>query len=162
MATNQIPVSSTGFPEELIAAIAIEAANSADRVALFLADLGIRGTPDKPLSLPREFLLELAAALRLLHWEVQGFPFHIEAGLPEAREAIRGAFRHASEPKTSSSDLLVGVLRLFMQRFAWAGQRDLGVDMALDELNDDAALDALAEFLWASRHAGSEMGSPQS
>jgi hypothetical protein len=52
------------------------------------------------------------------------------------------------------------VLRLAVERFAWHGQRDLAADVAVDDLADDAALEALAEYLWAGRHAATVAGGP--
>ena len=158
MVTNQSPSSLARFPDELLTAVAIDGARDGDGVGIFLSYLGIRGTPEKPVQLPREFLLDLAAALRLLVWEAQGFFFHIEAGLPEAQEAIGDVFRRLSEHDFVPTRISVQVLRLFVERFAWTGQQNLGADMVLDELTDDVALDALAEYLWASRHAGSVTG----
>jgi hypothetical protein len=51
-------------------------------------------------------------------------------------------------------------VRLSVERFAWHGPRDLAADVALDELTDDAALDALAEYLWATRRAGTATDGP--
>jgi hypothetical protein len=66
-----------------------------------------------------------------------------------------------TDPDADATELGVGVVRLFAERFAWHARRDLGADVALDTLDDDAALDALAEFLWAVRQQGMEPESPQ-
>jgi hypothetical protein len=42
----------------------------------------------------------------------------------------------------------------FVERFAWHGRRDWNAAVVLDPLEDDAALDALAEFLFKHRHIG--------
>lgn len=44
---------------------------------------------------------------------------------------------------------------LAIKHFAWHGWSDLDADIALDEIEEDAALDALAELLWETRHEGS-------
>ena len=112
--------------------------------------------------MPARFLLHLGAALRLLVWEAQGFFIHRAAGLPEARQAIRDAFRSLANPGTDPTELCVTVLRLAVECFAWHGPRDLNADIALDQLADeDAALDALAEYLWAFRHTGPVAEGPQ-
>lgn len=139
------------FPAEMVAAVAADAARDADRVGLFLDNLGFRGTPEKPTPMPAGFLFHLAAALRLLGWEGQGFFLHREAGLPEARQAIRDAFRALADSDADSTELSVAVLRLSVERFAWSGLPDLGADVALDEAQEDALLEALADFLWAHR-----------
>lgn len=74
---------------------------------------------------------------------------------------IRDAFRSLNNPEADPTELGVAVLRLSVERFAWHGQPELHADVALDDLVDDAALDALAEYLWATRHAGTVTDSPQ-
>jgi hypothetical protein len=139
------------FPAEMVTAVAVEATRDADRVGLFLDHLGLEGTPEKPLPLPAGFLLHLGAALRLLTWEAQGFFSHRQAGLPEAQQAIRDAFRSLANPDADPTELCVAVLRLSVDRFAWSGPSDLGADIALDETQEDALLETLADFLWAQR-----------
>jgi hypothetical protein len=140
------------FPPEMIAVVAADAARDADRVCLFLDFLGLPGNPEKPRPMPAAFLLHLGAALRLLIWESEGFCDRT-AGLPEARQAILDAFQSLHDPKADPAELCVTVIRHSVERFAWNGRRDLNADVALDDLTgDDGALDALAEFLWASRH----------
>jgi hypothetical protein len=150
------------LPAEMVAAVAVDAARDADRVIQFLSRLGLGATPEKPRAMPAEFLLHLGVALRLLNWESQGFFFHREMGLPEADRTIQDAFLSLTDPAAVSTELLLTVLRLSVERLAWGGPSDLAADVALDELTDDGALDLLAEFLWASRHAHSVTGNPQS
>ncbi len=150
------------FPADMVAAVAANAARDADYVGFFLSRLGLDATPERPRPLPARFLLHLGAALRLLIWEAQGFFVHRAAGLPEARQAIRDAFRSLADPGADPTELGVSILRLAVECFAWHGPRDLNAHIALDQLADeDAALDALAECLWASRHAGAVTESPQ-
>jgi hypothetical protein len=149
------------FPDEMAAAVAADAARDADRVGFFLHILGLRGTPEKPLTMPPGFLLHLGAALRLLLWEAQGFFFHRTAGLPEADQAIREAFLSLKDPNTDLGKLCMAVLRLSVETLAWHGRRDLDADVAVGDLTDDAALDALAEYLWASHYAGAAIDGPK-
>jgi hypothetical protein len=142
------------YPIEMVSAVAIEAARQAELACAFLNFLGIPASKN----LPAAFLLHLGAAMRLISWESHGFFFHGDGSVPEGKEAIRDAFRSLAAPKADPTGLCVNVLRLSIERFAWTGQRDLHADMALDDITDDAALDALAEFLWASRHIGSVTG----
>jgi hypothetical protein len=161
MAAIQPAFSLDDFPAEMLTAVAVDAARDAERVGHFLDHLGLGATPEKPRPMPAGFLLYLGAALRLLAWEVQGFYFHRSAGLPDARQAIREAFLSLHDPKADPSELGIAAMRLSVERFAWHGQPELQADVALDDLVDDAALDALAEYLWANRHAGAVMSSPQ-
>jgi hypothetical protein len=133
----------------LITAVAAGGARDAELVALFLGHLGLKGTPEKPLLLPRGFLLRLATGVRLVAWEALGVFFHREIGLPEAREVLRGAFRFVAEPDAYSNELDLAVLRLSIERFSWYGGPELGADIALGDVEEDAALEALADFLWS-------------
>jgi hypothetical protein len=151
MATVRPAFSFHDFPSEMVAAVAVDADRDADRVISFLGHLGLRATPEKPLPMPAGFLLHLGAALRLLEWEARGIFVHREAGLPEARQAIRDAFQSLTEPDADPTKLCVAVLRLCVERFAWSGLPELGADVALDEAQEDALLEALADFLWAQR-----------
>jgi hypothetical protein len=149
---DRLPVfSPSDLPAEMVAAVAGDAARDADRSGLFLEQLGLGATPEKPRLLPTGFLMDLGAALRLLVWEAEGFFGHRQAGLPTAEQAIRDAFRSLTDPEANPADLSVAVLRLSVERFAWNGQPELGADIALDEAHEDALLEALADFLWARR-----------
>jgi hypothetical protein len=153
MASPTAPFSFPNFPPEMVAAVKADAARDADLVGGFLSALGIRGTPEKPVALPLRFLLYLKAALHLWLWEVQGFFFHRAVGLPAAQEAIAAALGFLEDPDADPTLLRQTVLRLSIERFAWNGLRELGAEVALDDSLDEAALDALAEYLWACRAA---------
>jgi hypothetical protein len=153
MAAIQPIPSVAGFPPDCLAFVAIEAARDADVTTFFLGTLGFQASPGKPVRLPARFLLHLGAALRLLRWEVHGFYYHRAAGLPDAAEAIREALLSAQDPAADPKEFCVAVLRLTVERFAWAGCAVMAADVAVDELADEQALEALAEYLWANRHA---------
>jgi hypothetical protein len=139
-------------PDQLVLAAHAAGLRSADWVAAYLSEFG---TPGHPPSLPKTLLLDLGGALWLRSWE-DHFP-HLQTGLPSARQCIVDALHHATGievgPQAIPAGQLIGrVLDMFAQRFAWAGMSELGADLLLDELSDGAALDAVAEFLWRSRH----------
>src|SRR5262249_37152956 len=52
------------FPAEMVRAVVVDAARDAERVGLFLDQLGLGATPQKPLPMPAGLLLRLGAALR--------------------------------------------------------------------------------------------------
>ena len=153
MALPAASVSFPHFPAEMLAAVKAEAARDAALVGIFLDGFGIRGTPDKPVALPRRFLFYLQAALRLWRWEAQGFFFHRAVGLPAAHEAIHAAVGSLTDPNADPTPLSRSVLALSVERFAWNGPCELGADVALDDNLEEAALDALAEYLWTCRPA---------
>ena len=148
------------FPSELTTAVMADAARDADRVGRFLADLGLRGSPEKPRVLPERFLLHVGAALRLLSWVEHGLLFHGRAGLLEVLQAIQQDLQTLHRPDANPCELYTAVLRIFVERFAWHGRGDLDADVTLDDLTAEAALDALAEHLWANRHAGTATDGP--
>jgi hypothetical protein len=144
-------------PSELVRAVADEAERDADRVGVFLDTLGLHATPDRPVSLPVAFLLDLAAALRLLAWEQVGLHPQDVAGLPPARQAIRDALLTLNRASTqtatvaASGSLAYRVCQAFVDHFAWSGRDELDADVMLGEADEDAVLEALADFLWANR-----------
>src|SRR4051794_14365383 len=115
------------FPDELVAAVAFEARRDANGVASLLEALGFVPTPQSPIRLDADFLLELAAAMRLLDWERNGIHTHLAAGLPTASEIIIQAFRNLAESGMipHGGEIPRRVMGLFVDRFAWHGRREL-------------------------------------
>jgi hypothetical protein len=137
----------------MVATVAAESGRDAGRVAAYLDSLGIRGTPDNPVRLDPNFLLVVAAALRLREWELLGVPFHIDIGLPPARDVLESAFHEIKERGTipNGAELAARVMALFLERFAWHSGFAEDAPVALDVF-DDAALEAVADFLWQHRN----------
>ncbi len=155
------PPTHADAPAGPMAAILAIAARDGARARRFLSQLAPGLTREKWLSLPFGFVLSVGTALRLLAWEKQGFSCLREAGLPTWLEVLRDAFVALKNSHTVPPDLPMAVLRLSLERFAWHAPHFFGGDVTLDDLTDDAALDALAEFLWAGRHAGDAAAGPQ-
>jgi hypothetical protein len=162
MASPLPPISFADLPSDLVRAVAQEAALDAHRVGCFLDEflgrLGLAPAEGRsPLPLSRDFLLELAAALRLLVWETNGVRCHVEAGLPPAGQALRNAFRWlhpATAPQAGAAPerLMPRVLALFIERLAWNGRVELGADVVLGEADEDLLADVITDFLWCHRH----------
>jgi hypothetical protein len=157
MAEPLPPLTLADVPSELIEAVARDAARDAERVALFLDALSQtppgRWLAEKPVSLPADFLLALGAALRLWVWEEHKLTAHREAGLPAAREALWDVFRAVADLEAAGriKGLKARVLSVSVERFAWNARPELGVDVTLGEAEEDAVLEALADFLWDHR-----------
>ena len=121
------PAVSAAIPDELVEAMAREAARDAENVAVFLRELGFTPSDDRPVRLPAAFLLDLGAALRLLMWESSGLRVHQDSGLPGAERAIIDAFGHldatAEVEALPPVELPRRVVALFADRFAWHGRR---------------------------------------
>ena len=152
MAQLSHPDLPAGISPDLVDATRREAELCADLVGLLLKELGL----DPAVRLPAAFLLELAAAARRRAWEFTGIRTHLEAGLPPARQALASAFGVLEEPAGPEAGdppapLWPRVLDLFRRRFAWGGHSELDADVALGEADEDALLEALADFLWQRR-----------
>jgi hypothetical protein len=141
------------FPEELRSAIALEAEADADRVALLMRELGHDPSPSKPLVMDRELLLFYGAVLRLHSWETTGIVIHRDRGLPSACELLTKAARALVEEgkRPDGTGLTIDVIDMFIENFAWHGRQHLDAPVVLDSLDEDMALDAMAELLWRMR-----------
>jgi hypothetical protein len=109
----------------------------------------------EPVSFPREFLLELAAVLRLAWWEHLGLKDYLPAQQQSAAEALSDLYQRwsADLPQTVRAPTLP-VLHTWFSRFAWSGLEELHADIVLEETKEQELLEALADFLWEHRHAG--------
>jgi hypothetical protein len=142
------------YPDELVAAVVCEAEADADRVADFLIGLGFGPTGQKQICLSRDQLLFLGAVLRLNSWEEAGVPIHFSVGLGPASEILADAIRSAQHGKAAyPKDLSHMVHTLFVERAAWHARQDLGGVVELGCLDEETALDALAELLWHRQRA---------
>ncbi len=142
------------YPAEPIDRVVQQAAYDAGLTAHALAVVGLASPPGKTRSLPREFLLELGAALRLMVWELDGLDLQ-ELGLPTAQDAITGAFLGAvqqiRDPSYPASSLSRTVLEITIERFAWAGPRELQAEIMFETPDEDALVEAMARLLWDHR-----------
>ena len=144
------------FPTELVAVLAADAVLDAECVGQFLQACGLRGSRDRPIRLPSGVLLELAAVLRVLEWEQNGIRVHLDAGLPSADELVDDLLQRLKRAMSNSSTSPVGtliyhVVKLSVERMSWHGRRELAAEVALDDADEDALLEALADFLWKNR-----------
>jgi hypothetical protein len=108
--------------------------------------------------LPKAFLMELSAVMRLRHWELGGIRDHIEAGLPSSQDATRElSARAAKGPEEfvgPQADLLSRrVFEFWISRFSWSGVETLGADLVVHGLDDDLLINTIADFLWSNRDA---------
>ena len=153
--TDISPAKILPVPDELRAALVIEAEADGDRVGLFLRALGYDSSPGKPLFMDREVLLFLGAVLRLESWEKAGIPIHRNIGLRPATEILTDAARALAEEarRPDGTGLGIQVTKMFVEHFAWGGRHQLDAPVVLDALDQDKALDTLAELLWRRRLA---------
>lgn len=149
------------FATDLVEAVARTAAYHADLVGHFLEYIGFlppKAKRRKPIYLPPEFLLELAAILRLAMWEHGGPRDGLPSDLPSAAQALDNLTNRAAAktprfrtgPK--AAPLLRRVLSVWLSHMAWHGHDLLGADLLLTGMDEDEFAVTMADFLWKHRH----------
>jgi hypothetical protein len=159
-----IAVDTTEGPIEFSDALICAVARRADFVAALTAQaIGIAlKLPELPqgqvyeLNVPAGFLLELGAVLVIEMWERRGFTAHIIAGLPSWREADNELVRLLREDPTHFDQNQHGslnrrVLQFWLENFAWDGIETFGADILVTAGDEDAIVDAVADFIWKNR-----------
>jgi len=153
-----ICVGSLQTPSDLVTALRIEASHDAEMVAGFL-DVFCKTSAgqcltDNPERLTRDFLLALAAAMRLYRWEMSGVLTHLQTGLPSAHEALVDVWRSNIDAEAAArmAGLPRKVHSLFEGHFAWASGEELRADVAIGDVENEKLLEAIADFLWENRH----------
>lgn len=139
------------FSDHQIQAIVRHARRMADLTAATMDATGL--LPQRPVSLPAGFLLELGAVLQLRLWERQGLRQHLDADLPTFRLAADHLAARASRGPSEfegpeAAPLSQRVLRAWMEHFAWEGPCLLEADIVVGPVNEDQFAEAMAEFVW--------------
>jgi hypothetical protein len=142
------------FPDLLVEAVARNARFTAELTGSFLREVIGNGNP---LSLPGNFLLDLAAVLELRYRESLGPEIHKTGGLPGFREAAEDLFARVAKGPTEfegpdAASLSRQVLCFWLERFAWEACNLLGTEIVLSDMDEAACADLVAEFLWEHRH----------
>ena len=145
----------------LVAAVAENAERQAVMVAGLLDALDPRlkeaGFPTGAAGLPAEFLLELGALCQLTLWEGERLRDYLPPELPTAQQAKADFHYRATNAPDSFQSRPTGMLptqimQVWLERFAWAAPNLLQADIVLGDADEDALVDALAQFLWDHRH----------
>jgi hypothetical protein len=152
------------LPPQLVEACRQEAERDAIRVAAFLdgflAHLAPVVRPD--LQFPAWFLVALGSGLRLWYWEDHGIMVHLDEGLPGGRDVVRDAFLGLNQPDPERTTRVVtlacDVMTVFANHFAWLARAEMGADFLLGPADEDAFIDALAEFVWKHRSRATSIG----
>jgi hypothetical protein len=148
---------------EFVAFIIREAAFTADLTAdylgLLLGPPAKRGPNERPIGLPKQFLIELGAILRIAVWERAGLEHLLCSGFPSAQQALAELLSRYLDSPTLVEELDTGlalrVLKVMCRRLAFGGLQHLQADVILDRPDDPTFLVGLAELLWANRHLAS-------
>ena len=126
----------------------------AARVATFLRAFGLQFSPDRPLHLPAELLIGLDLALRFWSWDRSAITAHTDAGLPTSDQVLKRVLSqmHGPELREYVDDLVLRAIVIQREQFVWQAGGELGADLAIKPGDDEEAfLDAMADFLWAHR-----------
>lgn len=151
MVTSATSEGSLCFPDAMVRAVARHAERQADLTAAYLRDPRLFGSDE--VRLPAAALLELAAVLQLGVWERRGLGRHLDVNLPSYREAAdQLAARCMKGPAEfdgpNAASVWVQVLQVWMEHFAWDGPELLQAEVVVGDLDEDAFIDLLAEFVW--------------
>ncbi|MCI0334112.1 MAG: hypothetical protein L0228_12915 [Planctomycetes bacterium] len=145
----------SGLPEEYVQSLKSQAERGAARVAEFLRRFGVSGTKESPIALPAEMLLGLDLALRFQVWELNAITAHLDAGLPSSDQVLKRVMSllEGNELREYVQNLDSRAIQILREQFVWQASGDHSADFAIvTDGNEDAFLDALADFLWANRH----------
>lgn len=143
-----------------LAQIRRNAESLAELVATYLDDLleqlRAAGRPVRPSGFPAGFLLELAATCQLEQWERCGVHPMLPAGTPTAAEARADLWRRVREDvhqfvDTNHTTLSNLVCQLWRDHCLWLDADLVGAPLVIGALNEDEALDCLAQLLWKHR-----------
>jgi hypothetical protein len=132
----------------MVNAAVSDAHRAANYVTWFIRHSGLWTSSKNQKPLPANFLLHLGSALQLIAWEAKGISIHRDAGLPDAQQAMRDAFITLNNPAFDPMEFVTAVEGLAVERFSWSSQEELGIDVLLDEPDEEVLLEALADFLW--------------
>ncbi len=155
----ELPAPLRHLPPDMVRAAVDCALEDADMVETFLRDVcGLPPAPDRRLTVTAEWLCDLGAALRLYLWQERGIePRQLDPELPDFATALRNLVRQGRpDPGDSLTGLPTGELskRVFdahIEHFSWVSGLELDAPVTLGPADEEAVLEALADFLWAAR-----------
>jgi hypothetical protein len=133
-----------------------EAHRDAAAVSAFLASLGLAPDPSgQGAGFSQDFLLKIAAPVRLRHWERSGLRPRMGVALPSSDEVLVDVVGDPNQktPRFSGRELTRQILWLHLTQFAWKSWPDAAADcLILQSVPSADLLDTLARFLWQFRH----------
>lgn len=145
---------------EYLAAIISFASHRAEMVHHFLIALGVKATPEEPVSLPGWFLADLSHTLVLYRWERAGIAHALDASFPRAGDLILTLIADAENPDTPvdrqpNQALEVQILRAYLRSCSWTANQELRSEMRIHVDPGTDFVEALAQFLWSKRRRNS-------
>ncbi len=152
MAESMIAVSADlEIPSETYEMVAAHAQSMALSVVSTLYELGVDG-----MDLPAAVILELAALAQIRVWqdtEARELLADILPDFESAQQDLIDRLNNRSEEflNIDSATLSQQVFTIWMSRLAWYGRSTLDSEMVLLDFDEDAFIDALAQFVWQHR-----------
>jgi len=143
------------------AAVLLQMDHAANLVVAFFRSVGLMGpTVTTPPTLPREFLLELAALLQVREWQAAGVIDCYDSDNLSIDDRIGEAIERchtdpgAVDDSRRGTDAMIGVLRRWHESCCPAAREHLGCDVALHwdaGIDIEQIVDAFADFLCRHR-----------
>jgi hypothetical protein len=142
--------------QDWLSAFIREAHRDAAAVSAFLASLGLAPDPSgQGAGFSQDFLLKIAALIRLRHWERSGLRPRMGVALPSSDEVLVDVVGDPNQktPRFPWTETARRILWLHLTQFAWKSWPDAAADcLILQSAPAAALLDAPACFLWQFRH----------
>lgn len=141
--------------EILIAEILREGERDARLVAAFLESIGLSLDAGNGVGFPEDWLLKLAALLKIARWERAGITAQLGVDLPTSEEVYLDLITlvPGQPARFSGPELSRRVLLIHLGRIAWSPWEHRPAAVAIEQsLAPDEFLDRLAQFLWDHRH----------
>jgi len=118
--------------------------------------------PEKPVSVPPEILMELAAVMRLSSWQQGGFAEFLGEELTNVLATLDDSERRlAADPNAYAQQETLPpvtgqILNIWERHLAWSGLEELSADVLLDlsPTEEQGMIEELADLLWNHRHTG--------
>lgn len=116
------------------------------------------GHEDGCSGLPAAFLLELAAVAQLKYWELRGLRQLLPSEVPTASDASADLHRRVVlDPqkffKGIDAPLARQIHQVWIEHFHWLEPELIEADIVIGRVDEDKAVEALAQLLWQNRHS---------
>lgn len=144
------------IPKCIVDAAIQNALRVADLTGMTLTEMGKVHLGGSQWNLPAAFLVELGAVLQLGLWEQEGIAAHECGYLPPFDDAVSELSRRAAQgvsafANLASVTLAPRVLQFSIEHIAASGFLLMGGDVLTQDIDEDAFVELLAEFLFSHR-----------
>jgi len=142
--------------EELVENAGLMASLSSDYIQAIDVSLEAAPPDNSPAEYLAGLLLEVAAIARLWHWEQVGIKDAIDPTLPHSEQALSDLNdrfeKQAFDVTELASPLLEKVLWAWWKYCARGSRQAFGIDVALQQPNQDELVELVAQLTWRLRN----------